>query len=560
MIRRSGVLLAGFIAASAALGGSSDPAAPPPLFVDVSDAAGLDFRHHNGADGRRRLPETMGAGGCVLDFDGDGWMDVYLVQSGDLLEPHRRAGNAFFRNGGDGTFKEVPNAAGADDRGYGQGAVCSDYDGDGDSDIYLTNFGPNVLLRNDGGRFLDVTAAAGVGDPAWSTGASWLDGDGDGDLDLYVVNYLRFTVASKVDCRHGASGQSVYCHPDAYPAAADTYYRNRGDGTFEPWHRQAGLAESTGKGLGVIALDFNQDGHRDLYVTNDSTPNFLYRGQGDGTFVEDGLALGVAVNDDGKTEAGMGVDAGDVNGNGFSDLVVTNLSLESNALYLGGATGFRYATRQAGLHGPSHAVLGFGTHLVDVDRDGHLDQIVVNGDVLDNIELINDALSWRQPGQVFLGRGHGRFRLLSPQETGDLARQRVGRGSMVLDYDNDGGLDLLVSYNGDRARLYRNRGRANHWLGIRLIALPPNPEAVGARILVTLRGRRQTVELRAGSSYLTSSDPRRLIGLGEHGGKPSVEVHWPDGSRESFGDLAIDRYHVLRQRALSDDDPLDDRP
>ena len=542
-----------------------------PWLVDISDAAGIVFRHDKGATGQRYLPETMGAGGCVLDVDDDGWMDLYLVQSGPLpgaSSPSApssvsngvssgpppttaTAGNQIFRNQRDGTFRNVTSKVGGDDRGYGQGAVCADFDGDGDSDIYVTNFGPNVLLRNDGGKLRDITATAGVGDAAWSTSATFFDGDGDGDLDLYVVNYLDFTVAGHRPCLHGTSGTPIYCHPDVYPAAADTYYRNRGDGTFEVQTREAGLVDRDGKGLGVVALDFDHDGRQDLYVTNDSTPNFLYHNLGQGRFAEEGLFLGVAFNGDGKTEAGMGVDAADVNGDGFSDLAITNLSLESNALYLGGPTGFTYATRKAGIHGPSFPVLGFGTHLVDLDADGHRDWLVINGDVLDNIELINDSLTWRQPGQVFLGDGHGAFTLLSAQRTGDLATPRVGRGSATLDVDNDGRLDLLVSYNDDRARLYRNRAPSRHWIGGRLIGLGANPDALGA--IVTLRPTSadgpatQSAEIRAGSSYLTSSDRRVFFGLGNQNQPVRLEVRWPDGSHQVFDDLPLDHYHVLRQ-------------
>ncbi len=547
------------------VGGSTGLAAEPPLLVDVSDLAGLDFTHHKGATGQRYLPETMGAGGCVLDFDEDGWMDLYLVQSGPLpgskgpvsASPKASAqpshpGNRLYRNQRDSTFRDVTSEVGGGDRGYGQGAVCADYDGDGDQDIYVTNFGPNVLLRNDGGKLRDVTASSGVGDAAWSTSATFFDGDGDGDLDLYVVNYLQFSVAEHRDCRHGASQISIYCHPDVYPAAADTYYRNRGDGTFEVHTAAAGLLDRDGKGLGVIALDFNRDGRQDLYVTNDSTPNFLYRNLGQGRFTEEGLILGVAFNGDGKTEAGMGVDAGDVNGDGFSDLAITNLSLESNALYLGGGDGFTYATRRAGIHGPSYPVLGFGTHLVDLDADGHRDWVVINGDVLDNIELVNDSLTWHQPGQIFLGDGRGRFSLLPPQRTGDLAMPRVGRGSAVLDYDNDGRLDLLVSYNDDRARLYGNRGPSRRWIGGRLIAVGANPDALGAQvILAPMPGGslpRQSAELRAGSSYLASSDRRVYFGLGDYSQPVRLQVRWPDGSHQSFDNLPSNRYHVLRQR------------
>ena len=533
---------------------------PKPWLVDVSDAVGLDFVHRHGGTGERYLPETMGSGGCVLDADGDGLLDLYLVQSGPLRRAEDPPGEAtpanqlyLQRRGATDAprFEASPAAA---DRGYGQGALCADFDGDGATDIYVTNVGRNSLWLGDGaGGFREVGAAAGVDDPAWGTSAAAFDAEGDGDLDLYVVNYLDFTLATHRDCRHGASGTSIYCHPDAYPPAADVFYRNLGpdpDGLprFEAT-TMAELVDGPGKGLGAVAADFNGDGRADLYVTNDSTPNFLFHNLGQGRFEEVGLFEGVAYNEEGKTEAGMGVDAGDVDGDGRLDLVVTNLSLETNALYLAGPEGFVDARRQAGLHAPSYAVLGFGTDLLDLDNDGALDLLVTNGDVLDNIELINDALRHAQPGQIFRGDGGGHFTELAAERVGDFAAPRVGRGLAILDFDDDGRLDVLVSYNDDRARLFRNQAPATgHWIGFDLRGPIGNTHAIGTRVTIEAGDRRWVDEVKAGSSYLTSSDPRLHFGLGTVETIDRVTLRWPDGQVDTWTDLAIDRYHRLSPR------------
>jgi hypothetical protein len=554
------VAVLGLIAAAAH---AAEPAAEPatelstaPWLTDVTDAAGIDFLHVTGGTGRKYLPETMGAGGAVLDVDGDGWMDLYFVQSGALPgDPAATAAMAaardeLWRNRGDGTFERVP--LGADTPGeYGQGAVAGDLDGDGDTDLYRTAFGPNALLVNGGdGRLRPLAAAGGAEDASWSSSAVLFDPDRDGDLDLYVVNYLDYSLASHQDCRQVEKGFLFYCHPDVYPAAADRFFRNLGtDSTGQPRLEEAtgagGLVAPHGKGLGGLSADFDDDGWPDLYVTNDSTPNFLFHNRGpspggDGVhFEEVGLFWGTAYNAAGKTEAGMGVDAGDVNGDGALDLIVTNLSMESNALYLGAGAGqfFEHATATAGLTAGSLPVLGFGTDLADLDNDGDLDLVVINGDVLDNIEQFNDGLTWRQPGQLFANDGQGRFEQLPAAATGPLAEPRVGRGSMTLDFDNDGALDLAVSYNGDRARLYRNQ-RGGSWIGIELIGAG----AIGARVTVQAGGRRQLAEIHAGSSYQSSGDPRLHFGLEPAHAADSVTVRWPDGAVRRLLGVPASRY------------------
>ena len=519
------------------------------LLRDVTAGSGLDFTHDNGATGRKYLPEIMGAGGAVLDYDGDGRLDLYLVQSGPLPWEERSTAptNRLFRNLGGGVFTDVTAAAGAGDGSYGMGAVAGDYDNDGDTDLYLVNLGPDRLLANHGdGTFVDATATAHVDSPLWGSSASFVDGDRDGDLDLYVVNYLDFSREKHIDCGSPSKGLLAYCHPDAYEMAPDLFLENTGGGTFRPATDDAGLTDPSGKGLGVVAADLTGDGAGDIYVANDSTPNFLYRTRGTGRFAEAAIFLGVGHNDQGKTEAGMGAATGDVDGDGRLDLFVTNLNGETNSLYLGGDDLFTYGTREAGLYAPSFMWVGFGTELVDLDNDGDLDLVVTNGHVIDNVELIDDAQSFRQPSQVFLNDGSGGFSELPVARIPDLAIPRVGRGTMSFDLDDDGGRDLAVTFNADRARLFRNEFEPRGtWLGVGLTGADCNRDGVGARLVVEAAGRRQIGERIAGSSYQTSGDPRVHFGLAAAGAAERVEVRWPCGRRRVYLDLPADRYYRL---------------
>ncbi|MBZ0114284.1 MAG: CRTAC1 family protein [Thermoanaerobaculia bacterium] len=529
---------------------SSGLRADGPWLVDITTDSGLDFHHETGGDGHLYLPETMGAGGCVLDFDGDGAMDIYLVQSGNFpWNPEIGPGNRLFRNLGTGTFSDVTEKTGTGDRRYGQGAVCGDIDGDGDDDILVNNFGPNTYLRNRGdGTFEDVSGRSGLDDPNWSTSAALLDADSDGDLDVYVVNYLQYSLATHRECRQGQGDVVLYCHPDLYPAAPDHLFANQGDGTFRDDSLAANLVDKSGKGLGVVATDIDGDGLVDLYVANDSTPNFLYHNLGHGRFEETGLFAGVSFNEDGRTEAGMGVDAGDIDGDQRFDLFVTNLSLESNTLYLQGAPNFfTDATRPSGLQNLSLPVLGFGTDLLDIDNDGDLDIVVANGDLHSNVQLFNDGLSWKQPGQIFLNDGRGRFSELPGADVGDFATPRVGRGTLTVDLDQDGRLDLVVSYNQDRARAFHNEGPDGAWIGFRLTDRAPNHSAIGARITAVAAGRSQTASVMAGSGYASSSDPRVHFGLGPASDSVDVEVTWPDGTAQRWKSLGSRAYYILRR-------------
>lgn len=514
------------------------------LFEDVTEKARIDFVHDNGATGRKFLPEIMGSGACALDFDGDGWIDLYLMQSGNLPGTKRNKAQPFnrlLRNRGNGTFEDVTHRTGSGDPGYGMGCLAGDYDKDGDSDLYLVNFGPDVLLQNQGdGTFADATAQAGIDSPLWGSSAAFFDADLDGDLDLYVANYLDFTVGKHIDCGSPSKGFLSYCHPDAYPMSPDAFFLNRGDGTFKEDTAKAGFTDRTGKGLGVVAADFNGDGRPDLYVANDSTPNFLYLNQGEGRFEESALFWGVGYNEDGLTEAGMGVDAGDVNGDGLLDIVVTNLSQESNALYLGGKQEYSYHSRKSGIYEPSLIPVGFGVDLLDLDNDGDLDLIVTNGHVIDNIERIDDAQTFRQPSQAFWNDGKGNFTQVPPALLGGMSIPRVGRATVTLDYDNDGRLDLFITCNGDRPRLFRNVfAKAGNWIGLDM----QGSQGVGARVTMQAGGQIQVREAKSASSYQSSNDPRLHFGLRSAARSGRIEIRWPSGETRTLAGLPAGSYH-----------------
>ena len=524
------------------------------FFQDYTDNAGIEFVHVNGASPRKYLPEIMGAGGAVLDYDGDGWMDLYLVQSGYLPGSETEVdagGNRLFRNRGDGTFEDVTEGSGTANTGYGMGAAAADFDNDGDPDIYLVNFGPDVLYRNNGdGTFTDITTASGVDNPVWGSSTAFFDADGDGNLDIYIVNYLQFSVSSHTDCGSPSQGIWSYCHPDVYPMEADVFYKGDGRGGFMDATEAAGLLDTSGygKGLGVVVSDLDGDGDADIYVANDSTPNFLYRNLGDGMFEEVGLFTGTSHNDDGMTEAGMGVDAGDANGDGWPDLIVTNLSAETNALYLGGENFFDYGTRSAGLYEGTLMQVGFGVDFLDADNDGDLDLFVTNGHVIDNIEQTDDSQSFRQPSQLFLNDGAGHFTLVTAEMAGDISEPGVGRGTMSFDYDNDGRLDVLVTRNNGPVNLYRNSWQqAGNWIGFDLRGRDSNRDGIGARVTVEAGEQRMVEEKKAGSSYQTSGDPRLHFGLGEAESASKVTIRWPGGDVQSFENLAGGQYYRLEQ-------------
>ena len=551
-LRSFAVLAAIPAAAPAAV---STPEAEGFRFVDRTAAAGIRFHHEDGGSGRRYVVEIVGGGVLVLDYDGDGLPDLFFVNGAPLPgDPGgATAGNRLFRNRGGGAFTDRTREAGLlDPPGvfhYGMGGVAGDLDHDGDADLFLTHFGEERLFRNRGdGTFEEASGAAGASDPRWTTSAALFDPDRDGDLDIYAANYLDYALATHRDCVSPVRELLAYCHPQEYPGAADSFFENRGDGTFGAVPVPG---SEDGKGLGVVVTDLGQDGAPEVQVANDTTPNFLFRtesGSAGVRFLEDGLASGVAYNEEGLPEAGMGTDFGDVDRDGRMDLIVTNFDFETNTLYrnLGGGL-FLDATAAFGIGGESLTELGFGCDLADFDNDGWLDLAVTNGHILDNIAEIQSNLTFAQPGQIFRNEG-GALRRSRPSE-GDFARPRVGRGLATLDYDRDGDIDLALANNRGPAELLENLGgaEAGRSAGFVLVGTEANRDGIGASLTVRGGGHAQREERRAGSGYLGQHDPVLWFGLGAAADTGEITLRWPSGREERLPPLPAGWVHVLKE-------------
>ena len=542
-------------------------------FTDEAEAAGIDFVHVNGASGELRMSEILGPGAALFDFDDDGDLDVYIVQgrtpSGPAAVPGR-SGDRLYRNDlevrADGTrtlrFTDVTRGSGLDGRSYGMGVAAGDVDNDGRVDLYRTGLGPNQLFRNEGGgRFTDVTGEAGVGDPRWSVSASFVDFDRDGWLDLYVGNYLDRTADAPGPACFTRTGERDYCGPSAYAPVADRLYRNRGDGTFVDVTAESQVAGEYGPALGVAAFDADADGWPDVYVANDGEPNQLWMNRGDGTFDNRALLAGAALNGTGRTEASMGVDAGDFDADGDDDLFMTHLTRETNTLYVNDGSGlFEDRTAAAGLGPPSVRYTGFGAGWFDFDNDGRLDLLAVNGAVqarhqrfamgARNVSAPADGpLPLHQPNQLFRNLGNGRFADVSGRAGAVFELSEVSRGAAFGDVDNDGDVDVLVTNNGGPARLLVNGvGRRNRWMGLRLVGGAGRRDSPGARVGVFRAvGPPLWRRARADGSYASASDPRVLVGLGRDADVRRVRVVWPSGREEEWTDLPVDRWLTLEE-------------
>ena len=517
-------------------------------FVEVSEQAGLDFTHVNGMIGNHWLVEITGAGVAILDFDGDGRMDIWIVQGGPLSD---RTGtlpaDQLFRNvsaASELRFVNETAKSGVSATGYGMGIASGDIDNDGDPDVLLANFGANELYENLGdGRFRDVTRESGLAGTDWSVAASFADIDGDGREDLYVANYVEFSLSGHKVC-HDLAARPTYCSPEVYPATSDRLYRNLGRSRFEDITTAAGIGSAYGAALGVVAADFNGDGRTDFYVANDAVENLLWLDRGDGTFVNHALLAGVAVNGDGQSEASMGVDAEDFDHDCDVDLFMTNLAAETNTLYVNDDDGwFMDHSNSSGIAAGSAPFTGFGAGWLDVDNDGDLDLFSANGAVTARPDQLAAGMQhpFRQVNQIWLNDGRGRYRETDAGPAFQLAE--VSRGAAFGDLDNDGDIDIVVSNNQGRARIYRNDSPRAHWLGLHL--------RNGAGGMVT--GNRARLESDScgyqrsatDGSYASASDSRLLFGLGDDDTAQQVRVQWSDASEETFGPLETDRYHRL---------------
>ena len=537
-----------------------------PIFNEVAAEVGLNFRHYNGMNGKFFLPEIMGAGAALFDYDSDSDLDVFIVQ-GSALEPGNKPESTLFpwkgsepprgrlfRNDLDNgklRFTDVTEKSRIRATGYGMGVAAGDINNDGKPDLYITNLGSNQMYLNKGdGTFDDVTKSSATDDPRWTTSASFVDYDRDGWLDLMVVNYADFTTTNSPNCYAPTSARD-YCTPRVFRPPGNRLFHNRRDRTFEDMTVTAGVDKEFGHGLGIVSADFNDDGWSDIYVANDGDPNQLWINQKDGTFKNEALLAGAAVNRDGKTEAGMGVDAGDFDGNGTDDIFITHLMEETHTLFtnLGDAV-FEDRTRETGLVMPGRRFTGFGTLFFDYDNDGWLDLLVVNGAVQLLPELMRkrDPFPLGQPNQLFRNTGNGRFVEVVEQAGATFALLEVGRGAAFGDIDNDGDTDVLVANNNGPARLLLNQlGNRNHWLGLRLVT-KNGRDALGAQVDVIVK-KNQVLRrrVRSDGSYLSANDPRVLVGLGNVTQVEAVRVRWPDGSVGEWKSPLIDRYTTLKQ-------------
>ena len=519
--------------------------------------AGLDFVHVNGASDEKFLPEIIGGGALFLDIDNDGWLDIFLVDGGSLADPSvaRRARHRLYRNRHNGTFADVTDASNIRHRGYGMGACAGDIDNDGLTDLYITNVGPNTLYRNTGGgRFAEVPNGGGAGSDLWSTSCAFVDVDRDGDLDLFVTNYVDTTRAKNQFC--GFAGPPAirdYCHPLVYPPLPNLLYRNNGKGlsggvVFEDVSASAGIGQYRGNGLGVAVSDVDNDGWPDIFVANDSTPNFLFHNEKNGTFREIAGLAGVAVASDGKPRAGMGTAFGDFTGIGRLGLVVTNHETEMHSLFLNlGAQLFSDITLRSGVGPATRPYVGFGVVFFDYDNDTRLDLAIVNGNVMANVAQVRTGAKLAQR-KLLLHNGGERFVDVTAQAGPGFALEGVGRALAYGDLDNDGDLDLLVGNNGDRPNLLVNESSHDaSSLLVQVVGTTSNRSGIGTRLTLTAGGRRQVREIESGSSYLAQNDPRAHFGLGSAERAERLEIRWPDGSNEAVENLLANQIVVVRQ-------------
>ncbi len=495
----------------------------------------------------------MGSGVCAIDYDGDGWQDILFVNSMDWPEHKKsRTTAALYHNNHDGTFTDVTRGSGLGLEIYGMGCAIGDFDNDGRDDIYMTALNGNHLFRNMGnGKFIDVTARAGVADSGFATGAIWFDYDRDGKLDLYVAHYVDWSEANDQNCTLDGRNKS-YCTPELYRGESGKLFHNKGNGIFEDVTTRAGLADSSSKSLGVVMLDYDNDGWPDLFVTNDTQANKLYRNNHDGTFTENAFAAGVAFSDAGKARAGMGADAADYDNSGQDGLVIGNFTNESLALYHNDGGGlFTDHAPEAGISAASAKSLMFSAFFFDYDLDGLPDIFALNGHVADDISVVQPTVKYAEPPLLFHNKGRGKFDDVSDKLGSAFRQPVVGRGAAYLDYDNDGDLDIVMTTSNGPARLLRNdNGNANDMLRIRTIGTRSNRDGIGARIIVTRsNGIRQAKVVRSGSSYLSQSELPLTFGLGspEPDKKVNVEITWPSGKRELIQHLAVNQSVTLQE-------------
>ena len=522
----------------------------PPAFEEIpSSRSGITWAHVAGFSQSMNEPETMGAGCAFIDYDNDGWMDIYLVNSGpcDFYTPKQPLRNALYHNNRDGTFTDVTEKAGVTGNAYGMGVAVGDYDADGFPDLYVTQYPRSILYHNNGdGTFTDVTAKAGVAAPGWGTSAAWFDYDNDGRLDLFVCQYLKLDTT--VWCGDKLTGERWYCLPAVYKATPSWLYHNNGDGTFTDVSKESGITQSLGKALGVVAADINNDGWMDLFVGNDTEPNFLWMNRGKGHFEETGAFTGVAFSPFGRARSGMAVDASDYDQDGKIDLFLTTVDHEMFSLYHQERDdNFRDVAPRFGIASQTFNLSGMGMKFFDYDNDGNADIILSNGHPELNVAKMVAGVTYEEPMLLFRNTGDG-FENVSKQSGPIFSRLIAGRGLAVGDFDNDGSVDVLVAVGDSSPILLRNNaGRQNHWLGLRLIGRKSNIDAIGAKVTYRCGSFQRDCYKFGGGGYLSAHDPRLVLGLGQRTRVDWLEVKWPQpgGATERFTNLPLDRYITI---------------
>ena len=525
-------------------------ASKPTIFTDITEESGVHFIHEPGVDGSYFMPESLGSGVALFDYDKDGDLDIYLI-NGNFRDNRRTVYDRLYRQDANLKFTDVTGASGLNDPGYGMGVAIGDIDNDGDPDVYVTNYGSDSLYRNNNdGTFTNVTRPAGITNKEWGTSAAFVDYDRDGYLDLYVVNYVDFDPV--ITCMDRA-GRQDYCGPKGFDGVADVLYHNNGNGTFTDVSERSGITKPPSKGLGVTIADFNGDGYMDIYVANDGEENFLWMNQKDGTFKDQGVSTGVAVNAMGQPEASMGVTTGDADGDLDLDLFMTHLREEQNTFYRNrGEEGYLDESVASGLAGVSIPFTGFGTGYFDYDNDGDLDLAVVNGRVTRGPMLVKKPKieywdAYAEPNFLFENDGTGKFIFINEAAGTFASTMENSRGLAFGDLDNDGDVDLVVANEGGRARVYRNdSGRNSNWLSIR--ALEFNRDAIGAEITITVNGRKMMRHVAPAYSYLSSNDPRVHFGLGSATHVDRIQLRWSDGAVQTFPGVSVNQIINLRKK------------
>ena len=537
------------------------PQAPSPVtFTDITAASGITFKHAASPTSQKYLPESMGAGVAMLDYDNDGRLDLFFTNGARVDDPMPKGAmpdkreakywNRLYHQKPDLTFEDVTERAGVKGEGYGMGAAAADYDNDGWVDLYVTGYGINVLYRNNGdGTFTDASKKVGINASGWGTSAAWFDYDRDGRLDLFVARYMEWDFErGSIYCGDPRPGLRAYCHPDNFKGAANLLYHQKPDGTFEDVSAASKISDPGGKGLGVAIADFDGDGWPDVVVANDSVRQSLYYNKGDGTFEDMALPAGIGYDENGKTFAGMGVDAADYDDDGQPDIFMTALSNETYPLFRnGGDKTFTYETNAAGVGQATVLYSGWGTRFVDVDNDGLRDIFVAQGHVLDTIEKSSSYLKYKQPPLLMRNTGKG-FITISATAGQAFSASLAARGTAVGDLNNDGQPDIVIGVVDSSPLVLKNNGTKNHWLGLSLVGTKSNRSAIGARVTVTdAAGHRRIYDVTTGGSYLSSNDPRVLIGLGASTSVRSVEIRWPGNRTQTIANPAIDRYHTIKE-------------